>query len=128
MGKRKNNDRLHPPTGDPFDKAEGAMDKLKMGGGMGDNSGYDNPFKAKNNKGFGSFSGDDKGMGFGDMKGMGFGDFNKLGNEKQIRKNVKKGKKKFDKEKKPFDMFGGLQGDDGKGFGYGNDNGKGFGY
>lgn len=127
--KMKSGADLYPSTGDPFDKAEGAMDsfnmpKLKGSDGLGDASdmmgkpddrlGGFGGFEDIGDGGFGSFDGKGKkggGLGQGgfDQVGQGYG--MNLGNEKAIGKKVKKGKKSFDKEKKPFDMFGGLQQD-----------------
>lgn len=118
---------LYPETGDPFDKAEGAMDNLQMpkmkNDGLGDSS--DMFGKQSKGQGFGGFDqvGDGGFGGYGGSKKSkgrkkqsemgGFGEnsgyesLGSLGDEKSIGKKVRKGKKSFENKDNPFSMFDG---------------------
>ena len=84
--KRQQGSNLNPETGDPFGRAEDVMENIHM-------PTMESPFNS--NSTFG-----------------GFDSLGKLGSEGNIGKSVKKDHKKFNKEKKPFDFFGGMKLDD----------------
>ena len=98
----KSRGNLNPETGNPFGKAEKVINDVKM---PKTPSGF-------GNGGFGdAFSMDVKNP-FSKESGLGSGGFSNLGNEKSIGKRAKKDITKFNKNKKPFDFFGGMRMDD----------------
>ncbi len=103
-------------SGNPFGRAKKVIDDVEMpktpntfgdAGGFGKmKSGFGNPF-AKNS-GIGNGSNNPFSMESGLGRKLGGG----LGSEKSIGKRAKNDFKKFNKQPKPFDMFGGMKMDD----------------